>query len=171
MDKEIQERWNNTEKTNQTTEEQIMENTFYLKRIAQTNTSTIGDLTFDGVHICNILEDGFNFPKIAKETRIPAGKYRLVLREEGTHHQKYSKMFSFHVGMIQLEDVKDFKYILIHIGNTVKDTEGCLLTGSTFKFNPTTSNYELKKSTVAYIKAYKKIIEVMNSGETFINIS
>lgn len=144
----------------------------FLKRIEETTTSTLGDLTYEGLHICYILEDGYNFPKVAEKTRIPSGRYRLGLRTEGGHDTKYKKMFpDFHKGMIELKDVPGFKYILIHIGNSTKDTAGCLLTGKKYFFNTKTKEYELHLSTVAYITAYKKIIELMKQGEVWIIIS
>jgi hypothetical protein len=144
----------------------------YLKRINETKTSTIGDLTFEGLHLCYILEDGYNFPKIAKVTRIPKGRYKLSLSTWGRHHEKYKKMYpEFHIGMIVVNDVPDFTGILFHGGTVVEDTDGCLLSGKKYLYNPTTDNYEVRNSQAAYCIAYKKIVDLMEAGEVYLNIS
>jgi hypothetical protein len=63
---------------------------------------------------------------------IPAGTYELKLRTFGEHHEKYSLKFpDIHKGMLWVTDVPGFTDILIHIGNTEKDTKGCTLVGAT----------------------------------------
>ena len=39
------------------------------------------------------------------------------------------------MGMLHVLDVPNFKYILIHCGNTDEDTAGCLLLGDTQENN------------------------------------
>lgn len=57
--------------------------------------------------------------KIWGETAIPCGTYELTLN--------YSEHFDR--DMIYLSDVPGFSYIMIHGGNTSKDTKGCILVG------------------------------------------
>ena len=80
--------------------------------------------------LCYTLEDEHREDKIMSETRIPAGTYKLKFRNEGGFHNKYSKRFSsIHKGMLEVCDVPNFKYILIHCGNDDSHTAGCLLLG------------------------------------------
>mgnify|MGYP003651949720 FL=1 len=80
--------------------------------------------------LCYTLEDESREEKVWGETCIPEGEYCLGLRTTGGLHSKYSKRFAdIHSGMLHVLDVPNFKYILIHCGNTDEDTAGCLLLG------------------------------------------
>jgi Family of unknown function (DUF5675) len=82
--------------------------------------------------ICFILEDEYREVKVPGHTRIPAGRYEIKLRKEGGFDQRYRARFgAMHRGMLHLQDVPGFTYILIHCGNAPEDTSGCLLTGDT----------------------------------------
>jgi len=92
-----------------------------LLRFVLTPRCTVGALRVDGVHCCFVLEDTVRAPgvKVAKETAIPAGVYRVEL----THSQRFG------VVMPLVCDVPGFAGIRIHTGNTKDDTSGCLLVG------------------------------------------
>jgi hypothetical protein len=105
------------------------------------------------------LEDEKRTKKVAGETRIPAGEYNLSLRKEGGFHSRYSAKFSFHMGMIHVDDVPNFKYILWHIGNDDDDTSGCLLLGKT------SQDGFIGSSTDAYKEVYKYVAPVIESGK------
>ena len=112
---------------------------------------------------CFTIEDEFRTTKKYGETRIPNGRYKVELRTVGGFHNRYLKKFGkdFHKGMLWVKDVPNFEYILIHIGNTEKDTAGCLLVGST-------SNSEkgfIGDSTGAYKSMYKKVSDAILRGE------
>ena len=84
----------------------------------------------DGRFQCFGLEDEYRIEKVASETRIPPGTYKMGVRMVGGFHQRYTAKFPLtHKGMLQVLDVPGFEYILIHIGNSDKDTAGCLLVG------------------------------------------
>ena len=99
-----------------------------LNRLFQTPKSTIGHLSFAGKNYFTC-EDIFRSKKIAGETRIPSGTYDIKLRLEGELVQKYNKKYNWHRGMIWLQNVPDYSFVYIHVGNTFKDTEGCILIG------------------------------------------
>ena len=101
-----------------------------LQRLITTVEETIGLLYLNDKFLCFTLEDQFQTKKVYGETRIPAGDYLSILRTWGTHHERYKKKFSFHMGMIQLGDVRNFTDILLHIGNDDDDTAGCILCGT-----------------------------------------
>lgn len=107
---------------------------FTLNRIAKKPTHTIGRLLESGAYFCDTLEDpvrelkdlnadgDFNDTgegKIYGATAIPYGTYEIKM----TFSARFKKV------MPLLLNVPGFEGIRIHAGNTVKDTEGCILTG------------------------------------------
>lgn len=126
-----------------------------LKRILQTDENTLGLLFVDGKFECFTLEDLPHNPKIYGKTRIPSGTYDIRYRTTGSLHNKYSKRFpDFHKGMLHLQDVHEFTYIYIHIGNNAEDTLGCILVG----VYPSNDFKRLINSQVAYVNLYKKLL-------------
>ena len=103
-------------------------------RISSQKDSTSGIL-FDvsngkRTFLAYTLEDEQRDVKVYGETRIPPGTYKLKLRTEGGYHSRYvSKYGDWHKGMIWVQDVPGFEYILWHTGNTDESTAGCLLLG------------------------------------------
>lgn len=136
----------------------------YLHRLFANKEETVGVLSYDSKVLCWILEDEFRTKKVYKETRISAGIYELILREYGTHHERYKLKFpQIHKGMIQLKNVPNFTDILFHIGNTEQDTAGCLLVG--FLCSIEQNRYTLLNSTKAYKFIYPIISGLILSGE------
>ena len=127
-----------------------------IKRIAKRNTYTIGHLYIDGVQFCDTLEDTSrglcqNMPideinrlKIAGKTAIPTGTYSVTLSIKSPRFST-KKQYSFCKGYLpRLLNVPGYDGVLIHIGNSDKDTEGCILVGEN-----------------------KSVGKVLNSTETF----
>ena len=116
--------------------------------------------------LCYTLEDEHRVLKVYGETRIPAGIYKLKLRKIGGMHKKYSKRFpSFHNGTLHVTNVPNFKYILIHCGNTDDHTAGCLLLGDTQENNFINKNGYIGKSSNAYRRVYPPIAKALEDGE------
>ncbi len=137
----------------------------YLTRLFRNPEETVGIISSRGQIFGFTLEDEKRTKKVYAETRIPAGRYQLRLRKFGSHHQRYQKRFPhFHKGMLWLMDVPKFKDILIHIGNTHKDTAGCPLIGRQAKINYE-NRYSLIDSTKAYIDFYKFVLIYLELGE------
>ena len=101
-----------------------------LKRRYFGESYTIGTLFIDGVRFCDTLEDRnrdadrdgqFNDSetKVKHPTAIPFGTYRIIV----------NKSPRFGRFLPRLLDVPDFDGVLIHRGNTSKDTSGCILVG------------------------------------------
>lgn len=102
-----------------------------VKRIAKRSTYTIGKMYIDGNYFCDTLEDvdrGINQKdsldtikkiKVAGATAIPAGTYKVIVNMSP----------KFQRNLPRLIDVPGFEGILIHRGNTDKDTAGCILVG------------------------------------------
>ena len=72
-----------------------------------------------------------------------------------------------HKGMLWLQDVPNFKWILIHCGNTDEHTAGCLLVGDSQENNQIKTNGFIGSSSNAYKRIYPAIAEaVENEGVT-----
>ena len=141
-----------------------------LKRLSSTEDDTLGCIFHDRSLECFTLEDEYREVKVLGETRIKAGRYQIFLREEGGMYEKYSKKYSWHEGMLHLQDVPDFKYIYIHPGNDDDDTDGCILVGDCMYTN-VVKNGALGRSMIAYERLYKKVLNALIGGEkVFIDI-
>lgn len=131
-----------------------------VRRLWDNGQATIGMLLINNQLACFTLEDTKREVKIKGETRIPEGTYKVELRTEGASHERYKKRFpSFHKGMLHIVNVPNFQFILIHIGNSDKDTEGCLLVG-----DAVTTNSTLLWSTQAYERIYKTVASELILG-------
>lgn len=100
----------------------------YLQLIREsfTNKATEGKIFVNGEFECYTLEDKDRFleegvnEKVYGETAIPRGVYNIKL----TQSTRFGKVLPL------LEKVEGFTGIRIHAGNSSKDTEGCILVGS-----------------------------------------
>ena len=112
-----------------------------LERIARRDTYTIGRLYVDGQYLCDTLEDKdrgltqdmseaeIRKVKVYGETAIPKGTYKVTLNVY-SHTFGKKASYSFTGGYLpRLSDVPGYSGILIHGGNTAKDTLGCILVG------------------------------------------
>lgn len=133
-------------------------------RFVSDNDTTISKVSIDGKLECFWLEDEYRDIKVDGETRIPAGKYEIRLRTEGGFHNRYKNRFSsIHKGMLQIQNVPNFRYVLIHCGNTDEDTAGCLLVGT--NANITEGEMSISSSRIAYSKFYPKVCDAAESGD------
>ena len=91
-----------------------------LKRIAQSEKGTFGVLIKDDVPLCVTCEDPWN-NNATNISCIPAGEY------DCTPHNgaKYSDTWI-------LNKVPNRSAILFHAGNSIQDTQGCILVGRSF---------------------------------------
>ena len=83
--------------------------------------STLGELSLNGVRICDTLENPW-LDNIRNISCIPEGEYNVRLRyprESGTRDYLH----------LLIEDVPNRSYVLVHIGNFVHQTQGCVLVG------------------------------------------
>ena len=99
--------------------------TLTLTRIAKRADYTIGRLEDEnGVKICDTLEPKYRDYKggelkVPRKSAVPEGTYPVVM----TKSKKFGKYLSLLFG------VPGFEGVRIHSGNTVNDTEGCILVG------------------------------------------
>lgn len=102
-----------------------------LKRRFFAEEYTIGTLSIDGVQFCDTLEDknrdhnkdgDLNDPgegKVYAKTAIPFGTYKVIVNRSPKFKRELPRLL----------DVPNFEGILIHRGNTAKDSAGCILVG------------------------------------------
>ena len=111
------------------------------------------------------LEDQAQARKMPGETRIPAGTYPLALRTEGGFHQRYAARFGqMHKGMLWLQEVPGFDFVLLHCGNTDLDTRGCILLGDAVRQN-LTDRGRLEQSEAAYRRVYPILAAWLAAGQ------
>ena len=115
--------------------------------------STIGELFINGERFCDTLENPWINNK-KNVSCIPRGEYKVRLRlarESATRDYLH----------LLVEDVENRSYILFHIGNTPKDTSGCILVGLGSEQDV------VYNSTLAMDLVMK---EILNLGGTNINL-
>jgi hypothetical protein len=138
-------------------------------RFSSQSDSTSGllfDVTNGNKFLCYTLEDEHREEKVMAETRIPAGVYSIKLRKEGGFHGRYTKKYgSMHKGMLHVQDVPNFKWILIHTGNTDEHTAGCLIVGDSQENNVLVKDGFIGRSTQAYKRIYPPIARALENGE------
>lgn len=83
-------------------------------------------------------------PKVMGKTAIPKGEYKIVM----------APSYKFHRNMPYLLGVPQFEGVMIHPGNTVNDTKGCILVG-------TKNSSGLANSRATF----EKIMEILNSED------
>jgi len=129
--------------------------------------ATNGLLFIDGVFECYTLEDEVRDVKVMSETAIPLGTYEIKFRNIGGFDTKYRARYgtTFHKGMLELQDVPNFKYILIHTGNTDEHTAGCLLLGETQQDLDKGKDGFVGGSGDAYKKMYPKVRDALLNKE------
>ena len=95
-------------------------------------------------YICDTIEDkdrGLNdsmsvaaikFKKIFSKTAIPTGTYEVTLNVKSPKYSNFSKYGwarEYNGYLPRLLNVKGYDGILMHVGNTEKDSSGCLIVG------------------------------------------
>tara|TARA_R100000657_G_scaffold16957_1_gene13385 strand:- start:414 stop:977 length:564 start_codon:yes stop_codon:yes gene_type:complete len=128
--------------------------------------ATSGILLIDDKFECYTLEDQYQAVKVMHETCIPEGTYDIKFRKTGGFHAKYSERYkNAHYGMLHVQDVPNFTYILIHTGNTDEHTSGCLIVGETQQDLDISKDGFVGSSTVAYKKMYAKVASELLQGK------
>ena len=141
-----------------------------LKRIARRDTYTIGRLYINGAYFCDTLEDtdrGLRQdmqPSVIRAikrkgiTAIPTGRYRVTLDVQSPKFKR-KPMYEFCDGYLpRLVNVTGFEGVLIHVGNTAKDTEGCLLVGRNTKVG------KVLESRKVFMELYDRLMQGYEEG-------
>ncbi len=129
--------------------------------------ATNGMLFIDGIFECYTLEDQYQAVKVMHETCIPEGTYDIKFRKVGGFHERYAAKYkNAHYGMLHIQDVPNFTYILIHSGNTDEHTSGCLIVGETQQDLDISDDGFVGSSVVAYKKMYSKVANQLLQGKS-----
>lgn len=143
----------------------------HLKRY-KAPTYSIGKLTCDGKWICDTCEDKdrgltqsmsleqIKKIKVASETAIPTGTYKITL---DVVSPKYSKVAFYQEvcgGKVpRLLNVPGYEGVLIHVGNTAADSAGCILVGKNKQKGKVLESKETFK------QLYKMLSDAKKRGE------
>ena len=122
-----------------------------VQRIAKKSDYTIGRLFVDGRYFADTLEDRVREPgvKVPGETAIPAGRYRVIVNVSPKFGRELPRLL----------DVPGFEGILIHAGNSARDSAGCLLVGENREKGRVLNSRKHEVKLTAIIK------EAINRGE------
>ena len=138
------------------------------KRLYFCEDYTIGKLLVDGKYFCDTIEDKdrglkqsmstteIKEKKVYGKTAIPTGKYilRMDIVSEKYKDIKWYKENCDGGRIPRLESVKGFSGVLIHPGNTEKDSLGCIIVG----FNKEKGKVLKSKDT------FKKLWTILNNA-------
>lgn len=132
-----------------------------LKRRYKCNGYTIGSLYVEGKYFCDTIEDtdrGLTSAmlsgtilrlKKAGATAIPTGTYTVDMNTVSPKFKrcKWAKPYGGRVP--RLLNVNGFAGVLIHVGNTADDTDGCILVGEN------KAKGKVLNSTETYVKLFE----------------
>jgi len=128
--------------------------TLILTRLTYTDQSTIGELCVDGEYQCWCLEPTARAGSPGPVC-IPPGKYEILMQ--------WSTRFQMDTP--HLQNVPGRTFIEIHPGNFPKDTEGCILVGTTKDTNTVNNSRE------AFTKLVNVIEIKLSQGKCFLEIA
>lgn len=130
---------------------------------------TISNLYIDGKWFCNVLEDAdrgldnsmsedmIRTLKKPSITAIPRGTYEITLDVISPKYSKVQFYKDVCNGKVpRLKNVKGFDGILIHAGNTDKDSSGCLLVGQN----------KVKGQVVNSKETFKQLYKLLQDGKS-----
>lgn len=93
--------------------------------------------------------------KVYAETAIPSGTYQITLNTISPKYSKRKYYKDLCGGKVpRLLGVKGYSAVLIHIGNTNKDTAGCILVGEN----------KVKGRVINSTKAFEKLYKILKSA-------
>ncbi len=131
-----------------------------LVRFAFKDSYTIGRLFINDNYFCDTLEDVVRHvgQKVHGKTAIPAGTYKIVVNRSP----------KFKRDLPRLLNVPGFDGILIHRGNTAKDTSGCILVGENKAVGELRNSTQYESLLVNILKGHADIeIQIYNKEGSF----
>lgn len=136
-----------------------------VKRIAKRGSYTIGKMYIDGEYFCDTLEDTdrgllqsmdlneIKSKKVPGQTAIPTGTYKVIVNQSPKFKRNLPRLLA----------VPGFEGVLIHRGNTNKDTAGCILIGENKEVGKVinSTRYEMRLvNKLLYIQSNKENITI-----------
>lgn len=146
-----------------------------LQRYSDDGQSTLG-LLFSGSQyglqfMCYTLEDERREIKVPGDTRIPAGRYEMKLRQAlSPLTEKYRQRFPWFTWHVEVTGVPGFQNVYLHVGNKDGDTEGCILLGDTANNNVMADGF-IGGSAGAYERWYEIVAgRLAEGGRVFLEV-
>ena len=131
---------------------------------------TISNLYIDGKYFCNTIEDTdrgltqnmslaeIKARKVASKTAIPTGTYKVTLDVVSPKYSNSPYYMNFCKAKVpRILNVPGFEGILLHKGNTEKDSSGCLIVGEN------KVKGQVINSTATFEKLYKELLKDKNN--------
>lgn len=138
--------------------------TLTVLRYYDDGATTLGFLFYEDEFFCYTLEDTYRDVKIKYETRIPEGTYKLgfnrTLTELTKKYRQSRTWFEYH---LHVKNVPNYSNIYIHVGNTIKDTAGCLLVAKSIESS--NARRAIFNSREAFKELYLKLKPIIDSGQ------
>lgn len=146
-----------------------------LERADRNEAWTLGRLYVDGEYFCDTLEDKdrgltsdmtedeIKKAKVKSQTAIPTGTYSVTLNVVSPKFSKKDMYRKIDGKLPRILNVKGFDGILIHVGNTRDDTDGCVLVGENGK------DGTIHNSKTTFFRLYARLLEDKDNITLHIN--
>jgi hypothetical protein len=140
----------------------------FLERKHKKSNYTIGNLYIDDRFFCNTLEDKdrgltcnmvetqIKSLKVYGETAIPTGSYTINMNTVSPKFKSRSWAKPYGGKLPRLLNVKGFEGVLIHVGNTIKDTLGCIIVGEN----------KVKGQVINSKETFKQLYKLLQDGKS-----
>lgn len=147
-----------------------MTHEYILQRFSDNKESTLGLLfrqtTQRPFFIAYTLEDEGRDVKVVGDTRIPAGRYEIMINRAATpltkkYQARYPMWFKYH---LMLKDVKGFTGIYIHPGRNDDFTDGCITVGDNAN-NNSMGDGEITASVPCFMRLYAFLYDHLDHME------
>lgn len=138
-----------------------------VNRIYTCDRYTIGHLYIDGKYVCDTLEDAdrglsqdqsldyIKKHKIPGKTAIPVGTYEVDMNTVSPKFKDRSWAKPYGGKLPWIKGIPGYDRVLMHVGNTEADTDGCVLCG----FN------KVKGKIINSTEAFNKVMSILGKNE------
>lgn len=135
-----------------------------IERFLFTKESTIGVLLFNGIRIGYTLEPSVDSGKLIENGSYSASFAPTPSWSRFAHDVRYRYQIRF-------EDKNGRKGILIHIGNTADDTEGCILVGHSYGRDRVFNSSLCYENLVSFLLGFARLASFGQSDDFHFGIS
>lgn len=146
--------------------------TLTLVRTDRQPNYTAGSLYIDGEFFCYTLEDtdrgltqtmsleDIKSKKVYGKTAIPKGTYFIDMNIVSPKFKDREWAKSYDGKLPRLLDVPGYEGVLIHVGNTVEDTSGCILVGMKYFDGKLSNSTTAFHSLMVKLTQTKEVIKI-----------
>ena len=132
-----------------------------LKRLGTDDDGTYGVLMYSNTPLCLTLEESWKDNQ-QNISCIPAGIYKCI--------RKYSPTFK--VETFEIADIPNRSHVIFHVGNTEINTQGCVLTGSSFgelrALDDDSGEMEIQSAVLSSKVAFDKMMKKLEGIDEFL---